>query len=142
MRSNRAVVLDLKDHQRALVWVDGRFSHILPPGKYAFWKNVAKILLVPVDLRETMLDIGGQEIMTADKVTLRLNAVATYRVADAHKALSAADDARQALYREAQLALRAVIGARELDQFLADKDAVATSWKRSSGSGWRRWVWK
>ena len=123
---NRAVVLDLKDHQRALVWVDGRFSHILPPGKYAFWKNVAKILLVPVDLRETMLDIGGQEIMTADKVTLRLNAVATYRVADAHKALSAADDARQALYREAQLALRAVIGARELDQFLADKDAVAS----------------
>jgi len=46
-------------------------------------------------------------------------------VADAHKSLSAADDARQALYREAQLALRAVIGGRELDQFLADKDAVA-----------------
>jgi hypothetical protein len=44
---------------------------------------------------------------------LRLNAVATYRVADAHKALSATDDARQALYREAQLALRAVIGGRE-----------------------------
>jgi len=80
---------------------------------------------VPVDLRETMLDIAGQEIMTADKVTLRLNAVVTYRVADAHKALSAADDARQALYREAQLALRAVVGGRELDQFLADKDAVA-----------------
>ena len=45
---------------------------------------------MPVDLRETMLDVGGQEIMTADKVTLRLNAVVTYRVADAHKALSAA----------------------------------------------------
>jgi hypothetical protein len=176
---DRAVVLDLKDYERALVWVDGRFSHILPPclyaywttlrevtvelidahrvrfehkdlqvivrsamadrlldafaveqghvgvlfedgryvetlppGKYAFWKNMAKVMLVPVDLRETMLDIGGQEIMTADKVTLRLNAVATYRVADAHKALSAADDVRQALYREAQLALRAVIGGR------------------------------
>jgi regulator of protease activity HflC (stomatin/prohibitin superfamily) len=189
---DRAVVLDLKDYERVLVWVDGRFSHILPPGlyaywttlrevtvelidarkvrfdhkdlqvivrsamadrlldafaveqghvgvlfedgcyvetlppgKYAFWKNMAKVMLVPVDLRETMLDIGGQEIMTADKVTLRLNAVATYRVADAHKALSAADDVRQALYREAQLALRAVIGGRELDQFLADKDAVA-----------------
>jgi len=122
---DRAVVLDLKDYERALVWVDGRFSHILPPGKYAFWKNMAKVTLVPVDLRETMLDIAGQEIMTADKVTLRLNAVVTYRVADAHKALSAADDARQALYREAQLALRAVVGGRELDQFLADKDAVA-----------------
>jgi regulator of protease activity HflC (stomatin/prohibitin superfamily) len=103
----------------------GHWNDPLPPGKYAFWKNMAKVMLVPVDLRETMLDIGGQEIMTADKVSLRLNAVATYRVADAHKALSAADDARQALYREAQLALRAVVGARELDQFLADKDAVA-----------------
>ena len=108
-----------------VLFEDGTYVETLPPGKYAFWKNVAKVALVPVDLRETMLDIGGQEIMTADKVTLRLNAVVTYRVADAHKALSAADDARQALYREAQLALRAVIGGRELDQFLADKDAVA-----------------
>jgi regulator of protease activity HflC (stomatin/prohibitin superfamily) len=108
-----------------VLFEDGNYIETLQPGKYAFWKNVAKVTLVPVDLRETMLDIGGQEIMTADKVTLRLNAVATYRVADAHKALSAADDARQALYREAQLALRAVIGARELDQFLAEKDVVA-----------------
>ena len=34
---DRAVVLDLKDHQRALVWIDGRFSHVLPPGLYAYW---------------------------------------------------------------------------------------------------------
>ena len=108
-----------------VLFEDGSYADTLPPGKYAFWKNMAKVMLVPVDLCETMLDIGGQEIMTADKVTLRLNAVATYRVSDAHKALSTADDARQALYREAQLALRAAIGARELDQFLADKDAVA-----------------
>jgi regulator of protease activity HflC (stomatin/prohibitin superfamily) len=188
----RAVVLDLKDYERALVWVEGRFSHILPPGqyaywttlkkvdvevidarkvrfehkdlqvivrapladrlldtcaveqghvgvlfedghyietlspgKYAFWKSMAKVALVPVDLRETMLDVGGQEIMTADKVTLRLNAVVTYRVTDAHRALTAADDARQALYREAQLALREAIGSRELDTFLTAKDGVA-----------------
>jgi regulator of protease activity HflC (stomatin/prohibitin superfamily) len=41
-------------------------------------------------------------------------------------ALSTVDDARQALYRETQLALRALVGARELDGFLADKDGVAT----------------
>ena len=63
--------------------------------------------------------------MTADKVTLRLNAIATYRVADAHRAISASDDYRQALYREAQLALRAVVGTRDLDAFLKDKEAVA-----------------
>ena len=41
----------------------------LPPGRYAFWKNSARVTLVPVDLRETMLDVTAQEIMTADKVT-------------------------------------------------------------------------
>ncbi len=188
----QAEVLDLKDYQRALIWLDGRFSHVatpglhawwtglrevraeiidarrvrfvhpdlpviarnvsalnaleqhqveahhvgvlfldgdytetLLPGRYAFWKNVAQVKLVPVDLRETTLDIGGQELMTADKVTLRLNAVISYRVVDAKKAITTVDNACQTLYREAQLALRAVVGARELDAFLTGKDAVA-----------------
>jgi regulator of protease activity HflC (stomatin/prohibitin superfamily) len=190
--AERAIVLDLKDYERGLVWIDGRFSHVLPPGlhaywtalrevrvevvdarsvrfthpdlpvilksglvervldtvhvpaghagvwfrdgnyvetlpsgRYAFWKNLAEVKLVPVDLREQLLDVAGQEIMTADKVTLRLNAQVTYRVADARLAVSVADDARQALYRETQLVLRALLGARELDNFLTDKDGVA-----------------
>lgn len=189
---DRAVVLDLKDHERALVWIDNRFSHVLPagqyaywtgqkqvrvevidirpvrfeheqfkvivrspmaarvldvctvqrdrvgvlfidgryaetlpPGEYAFWKGPADAKLVEVDLRETMVDVGGQEIMTADKVTLRLNAVVTYKIVDARKAVSQTDDVRQALYRDTQLVLRGVVGARELDAFLTDKDAVA-----------------
>ena len=190
--AERAVVLDLKDTERALVWIENRFSHILPagqyaywtgqkqvrvevidirpvrfehdqfkvivrsplanrvldvctvqrdhvgvlfidgryvdtlaPGEYAFWKGPADAKLVEVDLRETMVDVGGQEIMTADKVTLRLNAVVTYKIVDARKAISPTDDVRQALYRDTQLVLRGVVGARELDLFLADKDAVA-----------------
>jgi len=71
-----------------------------------------------------VLDIGWQEIMTSDKVSLRLNAILTYRVADARKAVETVSDIGQALYREAQLALRAVIGTRELDSVLADKNAV------------------
>ena len=189
---DRAIVLDLKDYERALVWIEGRFSHVLPPGlyaywtglrdvrvevvnarvtrfehpdlrviarsaavdrvlelgevephhvgvlfvdgqfvdtlppgRYAFWKNMAQVKFVQEDLRETMADIAGQEIMTADKVTLRMNAVVTYRVIDARKAVSTVEDAKQALYREAQLAVRAVVGARELDTFLVDRDAVA-----------------
>jgi hypothetical protein len=82
--------------------------------------------VVEVDLRELTLDVQGQEIMTGDKVTLRLNAVATYRVADPRRAVCTADDFKQALYREAQLVLRAVVGTRELDSLLADKDSVAS----------------
>ena len=39
---DRAVVLDLKDYERALVWIDGRFSHVLPPGLYAYWTGHAR----------------------------------------------------------------------------------------------------
>ena len=189
---DRAVALDLKDDQRGLVWIEGRFSHVLPPGLYAywtgqkdvkvevidarkvrfehaelativqssmagklldvcrvqrncvgvlfydgkyvetlspgllaFWRGSADAKLVEIDTRETMVDVSGQEMMTNDKVTLRLNAMATYRVVDARLAVTSVDDLQQTLYREAQLVLRAVLGARELDQFLADKDAVA-----------------
>jgi regulator of protease activity HflC (stomatin/prohibitin superfamily) len=108
-----------------VLFLDGHYTETLPPGQYAFWKGVADSRVVEVDLREATLDVGGQEVMTADKVTLRLNAVVTYRVADARRAVCAADDAKQALYREAQLALRAVVGARELDALLADKEVVA-----------------
>ncbi len=109
-----------------VLFVDGRYADTLDPGPWAFWKGAADVRVVEVDLREAMLDIPGQEIMSADKVTLRLNAVATYRVADPRRAVCTADDYKQALYREAQLVLRAVLGARELDALLADKETVAT----------------
>jgi regulator of protease activity HflC (stomatin/prohibitin superfamily) len=194
----RALVLDLKDYERALVWIDGRFSHVLPPGLYAywtafrkvkaeivdarnvrfthedlpvivksqlaervletvavpashagvwfkdgnyvdtlppgryvFWKNIAEVKVVPVDMRTLILDVAGQEIMTADKVTLRLNALVTYRIVDARQSLGVSDDARQALYRDTQLVLRALVGARELDSFLTDKDGVVTELEES-----------
>jgi regulator of protease activity HflC (stomatin/prohibitin superfamily) len=191
--AGRALVLDLKDHERALVWIDGRFSHILPPGQHAFWtgqrevraevvdartvrfehkefaaivtrgveiaraldivqvepghagvllvdgkhvetlapgryalwKNVAAVKVAQLDLRETVLDVSGQEIMTADKVTLRINLDVTYRVVDPARAVSATDDVRQALYREVQHAVRAAVAARELDALLAGKDEAA-----------------
>lgn len=188
---DRALVLDLKDYERGLVWIDGRFSHVLPPGlyaywttfcdvkaevvdarhvrfvhrdlpvilqspqvervletvtvpanhegvfycdgrfaetlapgPYAFWKKAAEVTVVPVDRRELILDVAGQELMTADKVTLRLNVLVMYQVTDARLGVSVVEDARQALYRETQLVLRALVGACELDGFLTSKDAL------------------
>jgi regulator of protease activity HflC (stomatin/prohibitin superfamily) len=108
-----------------LFFKDGRHEATLAPGAHAFWKGVAKARILDVDLREQVVDIAGQEIMTADKVTLRMNAVVTFKVADPLKAVTMVEDYRQALYREAQLALRAVVGTRELDVLLSDKDALA-----------------
>jgi regulator of protease activity HflC (stomatin/prohibitin superfamily) len=194
--AQQAEVLDLKDHQRALVWIDGRFDRVLEPGLYAlwndlrdirieivdasavrfthasanviarwvnvsqvfnvvtvdpgfagvyfrdgafaetlapgqylFWRNIAKVKVFHVDLRERVMDVAGQEIMTKDKVTLRLNALVCYRIADALKSVSLVDDSAQAIYREAQLALRAVIGEYELDTLLTEKEKVAAALK-------------
>ncbi|MEO1999189.1 MAG: slipin family protein [Planctomycetaceae bacterium] len=129
VRSNRmGQMLDICVIQRnhlGVLFQDGTFVDILPPGQYAFWKDTVEARVVEVDTRETIVDINGQEIMTADKVSMRLNAQVTYRIVEARKAISTSDDARQSLYRETQLALRAVIGTRELEAFLAAKDAVA-----------------
>ena len=109
-----------------VLFLDGRYADTLEPGPWAFWKGAADVRVVEVDLREATLDVQGQEIMSADKVTLRINAVVTYRVADARRAVCTPDDYKQALYREVQLVLRAVVGARELDSLLADKESVGS----------------
>jgi regulator of protease activity HflC (stomatin/prohibitin superfamily) len=108
-----------------VLFLDGRLVDTLQPGPWAFWRGAADVRVVEVDLREMTLDVQGQEIMSADKVSLRLNGVVTYRVTDPRRAVSTTDDFKQALYREAQLVLRTVVGGRELDALLADKESVS-----------------
>lgn len=110
-----------RDHVGVL-FLHGRFAVELAPGLYAFWKGAADARVVELDMRESQGDVSGQEIFTADKVTLRMNAIITYVVKDARRAVSASTDVGQSLYREAQLTLRSAVGARELDGFLGAKD--------------------
>jgi regulator of protease activity HflC (stomatin/prohibitin superfamily) len=116
--------VQVEQNQVALLMVDGRQEEILRPGRYAFWRGLARYETRTVDMREQVLDVAGQELMTADKVTLRLNAVVAFRVVDAVRALDTVEDYSQALYRDSQLALRGVIGSRELDAFLSGKEQV------------------
>jgi hypothetical protein len=117
--------------QVGLVTRDGRAAGEVGPGLAAFWKGAGKVQVILVDRREQVLDVSGQEILTADKVTLRMNALVTYRVVDAWKAVTSVDAYAQALYRQAQLALRAVVGTRELDVFLSEKDGVVAELERT-----------
>lgn len=114
----------VESHERVLLFREGELVGELSPGLHVFWKQTGKVVWKAVDLREQVADVAGQEIMTADKVTLRVNLVVTYRVNDAVKAVTTVNDYAQTLYREAQLALRESIGTRHLDKLLADKDAV------------------
>ncbi len=118
-------VVDVPTQHEVLVRRDGRLVARLEGGPYVYWKTSRKVEVLAVDKREQTSDVSGQEIMTRDKVTLRVNLVVTWQVVDAAKAVDTAADVDRALYREAQLALRGAIGTRTLDQLLSDKEAVA-----------------
>jgi regulator of protease activity HflC (stomatin/prohibitin superfamily) len=96
----------------------------LGPGRHAFWRGLGALRIASIDRREKSADVAGQEIMTSDKVTLRVNLVVTYQVTDALKAVTTVSDHDQSLYREAQLVLRAAVGTRTLDAILSDKESV------------------
>ena len=118
-------LVDVEAETVGLFYVNGVFQETLGPGRYAFWKGEGLVQVRHVDSREQVLDVVGQDIMTADKVTLRLNALLTYRVTEPRVSVAAVSDYVQSIYREAQLALRAVVGTKTLDTLLEERDAVA-----------------
>ncbi|MBK8097368.1 MAG: slipin family protein [Planctomycetes bacterium] len=123
-RAHLAAV-DVEQHERLLVRRGGEVIADVGPGRHAFWTRANVITWKAVDLREQLADAQGQEIMTADKVTLRVNLVVAWRIVDAVAATTVVDSAAGAVYREAQLALRVAVGTRDLERLLADKDLVA-----------------
>ena len=53
-----AKVVDLKDSERALVWIEGRFSHVLPPGLCAYWTGFKDVRIEVIDARKVRLQHG------------------------------------------------------------------------------------
>jgi hypothetical protein len=70
--ADRAIVLDLKDYERALVWIDGRFSHILPPGLYAYWTALRDVKVEIVDARKVRFEHKDLPVITRSPMADRL----------------------------------------------------------------------
>ena len=104
-----------------LLFVDGAFARELAPGFHLFWQFDRSVAASVVDLRATVLDVAGQEILTSDRVGVRVNLAATWQVVDPVRVGRELADPREYVYREMQLALRRAIGARSLDELLGDK---------------------
>jgi regulator of protease activity HflC (stomatin/prohibitin superfamily) len=96
-------------------------KEVLSSGRYAAWKGRETVRLVQVDCRERSLEISGQDMMTSDRVTLRLNVSLVYRVQDVALMVGSSVQGEDSLYREAQLAVRAEVGGRSLDELLNEK---------------------
>ena len=115
---------EVEDYHIGLLLVDGQLVRTLPPGLYAFWRFNRKVTVETVDLRFKMVEVSGQEILTKDKVSLRVNLSAIYRIVDPVKARSELDNIADYLYRTLQFGLRQAISARILDTLLGDKDEL------------------
>ncbi len=118
------LIVDVEPHETVLLLRDGQIVETLSEGRHAYWRAAGRLEVRTIDRREQVLDVAGQEIMTNDKVTLRMNLLVTWSVSDPVKAATLVKEADQALYRDAQLALRAAIGTRKLETLLTNKDAI------------------
>ncbi|MBN3854375.1 slipin family protein [Paraburkholderia sp. Ac-20340] len=104
--------------------IDGKIERLLDAGVSSFWRFGRDVAVELVDLRVQALEVGGQEILTRDKVALRLNLAATWSYADVLRAFGQLQKPADHLYRELQFALRAAVGTRSLDELLEDKQMI------------------
>src|SRR5262245_44291632 len=105
----------------ALLIVDGKFVKLLEPGLHVFWKFQRVIKIEHVDRRVQTMEVSGQDILTKDKVSLRVNLTALWQVEDVIAAREALQNFVEYVYKELQFALREAIGSRTLDELLGAK---------------------
>ncbi len=117
-------ISEVADEFVGLLIVDGKLLRTLNAGLYVFWTFNRSIKVELVDTRVQSMEVSGQEILTSDKVTLRVNLSAAYQVSDPVKARNAYRDWSDTLYRELQFGLRQVIAVRSLDELLSDKGVL------------------
>lgn len=108
----------------AVRFVDGRLDTVLPAGRHAAWNTVHTVTFAVIDLRERVLAVTGQEVMTRDRVTLRLNLSATFRTKDAVRLATVARAPDDVLYLAMQLAAREAVTTRTLDELLAAREEL------------------
>lgn len=109
----------------ALRYVDGQLDAVLPAGRHAAWNTTRTVTLSVIDQRERVLALTGQEVMTKDRVTLRLNVSATFRVKDAKRLALVARAPDDLVYLAMQLAAREAVTSRTLDELLAAREELS-----------------
>ncbi len=104
------------EHERALKFRKGHLLGEVGPGRY--WLRPRIDELQPVDARRRQVIIAGQEVLTSDRIPLKVSLVAEYTVGDVTRALTEVESYQDALYTWVQLALREAVSDRELDAAL------------------------
>jgi hypothetical protein len=123
-RSPMVVHGQVEAHEAGLLFVDGKLTERLTAGRHAFWAVGRTVKIQKVDTRPTPLEVTAQEILTKDRVGIRVTLTAFTKVTDPEKAALAAGDVSNSLYRLVQFAIREAVATRTLDEILAARDTI------------------
>lgn len=94
-------------------------------GEYCYWKNERKVQFILVDVRQQTMDMNGQEMLTKDKVQLRINFNIVYQVRDLLVAYVENKEVEKQMYNAIQLMLREKIGRMSFDELMENKENVS-----------------
>ena len=115
---------EVSEHQLGLLHVDGQCIKTLQPGLYAYWQFNRKINIEIWETRLQNLEVTGQEILSKDKVSLRINLSGGYFIKDVQRVTATLARPVDYLYKELQFGLRAAVGTRTLDELLENKNVI------------------
>ena len=122
----------IKPTHRGLRYVDGVLTNVLEPGRYTIPRQIRfaffrtpKTEIVLVDVRERELTIKGQEILTADKVAIRVSIIVQWRVSDPVAALHVVVNFEERLYSDVQLAARRSLATMTLEDILTNRNQLS-----------------
>jgi regulator of protease activity HflC (stomatin/prohibitin superfamily) len=119
--SEAVIAVEVPDTSGALLIVDGQLAKVLEPGLHVFWKFQRSVKVDIMDRRVQALEVSGQDILTRDKVSLRVNLTALWQLLDIVTARAGLQNFVEFVYKELQFALREAIGGRTLDELLGAK---------------------
>jgi len=114
----------VENHEAGLLYVEGRLVERLAPGRHAYWTVNRKVEVKRLDLRPQAVEITAQEMLTKDRIALRVTLTALRRIVDPERAVSAVNDVDGWVYRLVQFAIREAVAARTLDEVLSAKGAL------------------
>lgn len=122
----------IKDTHRGLRYEDGVLKEVLGAGRYVVPAQVdfgfyrrPRVEIVLVDVRERDLTIKGQEILTADKVAIRVSIIVQFRVVDPRAALHEVEHYEERLYGDVQLAARRSLASMSLEEILTNRNRLS-----------------
>ena len=117
-----AAVKVVQEYERGVIFRLGRLVGARGPGLFFIIPFIDR--MVKIDLRTVTLDIPSQEAITKDNVTVRVNAVAYFRVTDPEAAVVRVENYMLATMQIAQTTMRSVLGQSELDELLSNREEI------------------